>query len=212
MEELPLPPPDSPFWTPAFDRLVLGLCGRSAWFANEWLESVPDQLKSIHAWRSWWADSFAERQRRRAVIDAVVAHAYGVTLEDVEWLLRDCFHPCEYYSNRSNRGGLDQKGFWRVDEHLPVSTRHTWLFLQAYKELKRVLDTGLPPTEAVDKMVGKVPGEGWILPEESAASFCERGEDQRTAGRDQTPLESWEEVMNHKKELYETPLWTGALA
>jgi hypothetical protein len=212
VQEIPLPPHNAPYWTPTFDRFVLGLCGRSPWFANEWLEAVPDDLKAVYGWRSWWANSFAERQRRRAVIDAVVAHAYGLSLDHVTWLLKDCFHPCELYSSRESRRQLDPKGFWRVDEDLPPPIRHTTLFLSAFKALQDLVEKGTPIPAAVESLTGKLPGEGWAMPADAMTLFQRLGHDLSEPFREQSPDESWRELEQHRSNLFETPLWTGILA
>jgi len=212
VQELPLPPSNSPHWTDAFARFVLGLCGRSPWFANEWIKAVPIDLRRKHSWRAWWVSSVAENQRRRAVIDAVVAHAYGLSVEDLRWLLKDCSHPPDFYRNREFRKQLDPKGFWRVDENMPASIRHTTLCLEAFVELTNLISNGAPIADAVNAMTGLEPRQGWLMPEEALNTFAEEGLNLETEYQSQTPEESWHEVEKHRKQLFETPLWTGALS
>ena len=212
LDELPIPPSDSPWWTPALDRFILGLCGTSPWFVREWIDAVPTNLRADHPWRSWWVKSVAENQRRRAVIDAVVAHAYGLSEADLRWILKDCFHPSEFYRNREARQKLDPKGFWRVNEDLPAPIRHTTLCLSAFIELGSLVEQGMSIPEAVNAMTGIEPYRGWCMPNEAIAIFCDMGLDIENEYPKQKPAESWLEVEDHRKKLFETPLWTGALS
>jgi hypothetical protein len=211
VQELPMPPSNAPHWTDAFARFVLGLCGRSPWFVNEWLDAVPVDLRANHPWHSWWVKSVAENQRRRAIIDAVVAHAYGLSESDLNWLLKDCSQPTEFYRNRESRRQLDPKGFWRVDEHLPAPIRHTTLCLKAFADLSTRIANDEPIAEAVNALTGVMPGEGWRMPNDALAIFAQEGLDTEIEYPKQTAAESWREVENHRKQLFETPLWTGAL-
>ncbi|MEI6039515.1 MAG: hypothetical protein WCQ52_07505, partial [Actinomycetes bacterium] len=212
VQELPLPPSNAPHWTNAFTRFVLGLCGRSPWFANEWSKEVPAELKSKHTWRAWWVKSVAENQRRRAVIDAVVAHAYGLSAEDLRWLLKDCSHPTDFYRSRESRRQLDPKGFWRVDEEMPSPIRHTTLCLQAFTDLTDRVSNGESIAEAVNAMTGIEPDQGWRLPNDAHEIFTAQGLNTEIEYPKQTPAESWLEVESHRTQLFETPLWTGALS
>ena len=212
VQELPLPPSNAPHWTDAFARFVLGLCGRSPWFVNDWLKTVPVELRSKHTWHAWWVKSVAENQRRRAVIDAVVAHAYGLSVEDLRWLLKDCSHPTDFYRNRESRRQLDPKGFWRVDEEMPSPIRHTTLCLQAFVDLTDRISNGESIAEAVNAMTGLEPDQGWRLPNQAQEIFTAERLNTKIEYPKQTPAESWLEVEGHRKQLFETPLWTGALS
>ena len=212
VQELPLPSSNAPHWTNAFSRFVLGLCGRSPWFVNEWLKEVPTELRSKYTWRAWWVKSVAENQRRRAIIDAVVAHAYGLSVEDLSWLLKDCSHPTEFYRNRESRRQLDPKGFWRVDEDMPAPIRHTTLCLQAFVALTDRISNGESIAEAVNAITGMEPDQGWQLPIEAHEIFAAKSLDKEIEYPKQTPDESWLEVEYHRKQLFETPLWTGVLS
>ena len=212
LDELPIPPSDSPWWTPALDRFILGLCGTSPWFVCEWIDAVPENLRADHTWRSWWVKSAAENQRRRAVIDAVVAHAYDLSEADLRWILADCFHPSEFYRNRETRQQLDPKGFWRVDEDLPAPIRHTTLCLAAFIELGSLIEQGNSIPEAVNAMTGIEPDQGWCMSDEALAIFSDMGLNVETEYPKQTPAESWLEVEVHQKQLFKTPLWTGVLS
>jgi hypothetical protein len=142
----------------------------------------------------------------------VVAHAYGLSLEHVTWLLKDCFHPCELYSNRETRRQLDPKGFWRVDEDLPSPIRHTTLFLSAFKALLDLVEKGIPIAAAVESLTGTLPGEGWVMPEDAMAHFQRLGHDLSEPFPEQSPDESWCELEQHRRNLFDTPLWTGLLS
>jgi hypothetical protein len=94
-------------------------------WAREWLhlkEVFPEF--GARPWRAWWATAPGERRRLRCMIDAVVAHAWGLSEDDFAWLLRD--------------DPRDPKGFWRVDKELPVAERQTTQTLQAFQHLRAV--------------------------------------------------------------------------
>ncbi|MEK7269994.1 MAG: CAP domain-containing protein, partial [Planctomycetota bacterium] len=49
----------------------------------------------------------------RCILDAVVAHLYGLDDDDFHWHLRDCGHPVDQVTNKTFARTLDPKGFWR---------------------------------------------------------------------------------------------------
>lgn len=95
-------------------------------FAPEWLElaAMYPEIRDV-SWRSAWALDERDRLRRRCAIDAVVAYLYGLSYEDMAYILRlDDSNPI---------------GFWRVDKHRPIGLRQTTLTVEAYRHL---LNTG----------------------------------------------------------------------
>jgi hypothetical protein len=76
-----------------------------------------------------------ERRRLRAMVDAVVAWAYGLSVKDLRYLLRDCMHSCEDLRKRSIVSILDPKGFWRVDSDLDPESRATNLAVDGLASL-----------------------------------------------------------------------------
>ncbi|GCF08765.1 hypothetical protein KDI_23290 [Dictyobacter arantiisoli] len=94
-------------------------------FAPQWLElrTCYPTLGKLH-WRRLWAITPHERLRLRCILDALVANLYGLTYDELAWILRPDRH--QLY------------GFWRVDKERPVVLRHTTLTLQAYAHLQRV--------------------------------------------------------------------------
>ncbi|HEY9712838.1 MAG TPA: hypothetical protein V6C72_05175, partial [Chroococcales cyanobacterium] len=68
--------------------------------------------------------------KRRAAIDAVLTHIYGLERDDLHYILREC--------DRDQVGrGLPAKGFWRVDRHKHCAARLTVATLDAFDELNR---------------------------------------------------------------------------
>lgn len=125
LEETPLPPKPAQevIRFLALNTASLNLC--SEIFAREWvaLARTYPELKR-RPWRSEWAVSEVERVRRRCMLDAVVAHLYGLSFEDFSYLLRiDEANPI---------------GFWRVDKHLPLHLRQTVLTVQSYMHLCKI--------------------------------------------------------------------------
>lgn len=74
-----------------------------------------------------------ERRQVRAVVDALVAGAYGLSEEDYAWILRDCRLSVSELSARAK--SLHPKGFHRVDKQLETGERLTVLSAMAYETL-----------------------------------------------------------------------------
>ncbi len=94
-------------------------------FSSQWMELKArfSELGEM-PWQSCWAVTTHERLRRRCMIDAAVAELYGLSVEDMQFIL--------------TIDESDPIGFWRVDQELPVEQRLTSLTLKAFKHLKQV--------------------------------------------------------------------------
>lgn len=73
-------------------------------------------------WKHWWIVTEADRLRCRLEIESVIAHLFGLSPNDFEWILRD--------------DPADPKGFWRVDKNIPKPERYTSLAAAAFRALK----------------------------------------------------------------------------
>jgi hypothetical protein len=94
-------------------------------FAPQWLilrEPIPDMCKA--PWMSHWAITANERLRTRCMIEAAAADLYGLSTEDMQFIL--------------TIDESDPIGFWRVDQELPMEQRLTSLTLKAFEHLKEV--------------------------------------------------------------------------
>lgn len=156
----------------------------------------------------YFAVSAHERLRLRCILDAVVAHLYGLDPDDLAWILRDCDHPTDYTRSDGFTRGLDPKGFWRVDKEKDPELRHTVLTLVAFHDLKRL---------GLDAFLAMNDGEGWMLPETLRLADYGLGHDDRAkeaqpvASRlgprflpwqlEQGVEESWEECERHAERL-----------
>ena len=89
------------------------------------------------------------RRRRRAILDAVVAHAFGLDCEMFAWVLRDTQHDVARLRERSFTRTLDPKGFWRIDSRLPIEQRLTTRALREFEKLERSLGEGLTAETAI---------------------------------------------------------------
>ncbi len=94
-------------------------------FAPAWM-SLKDAFAVLgqKEWKKWWAVSDLQRISLTCQIDAVIAHLFGLDLQDLNYILRDDVQ--------------NPKGFWRVDKHLKHELRHPVLTLQAFSRLKEV--------------------------------------------------------------------------
>ncbi len=157
-----------------------------------------------------------ERLRLRCILDALVAVLYGLSRDDLRWILRDCDHPKALATNRNFARTLDPKGFWRVDKDEDPELRHTVLTLVAFDALDALIqshggdrDAGIAAFSALNG------GEGWMLPETLRLADHGLGHDDRAqvaqpvASRlgprfldwqlAQTPEESWTECEQHAR-------------
>lgn len=165
----------------AITAIVRSLTCAGVSFAPKWLLWATDQSSS---WRSRWAVSPHERLRLRCIIDAAVAALYGLDLDDLKWILKDCDHPVADVTNKAFARRLDPKGFWRVDKHEPPERRHTVLTLAAFADLSALIAAvtaagstrddaiaafcGKPtkPLPRIKNLIGSIDAaEGWMLPE-----------------------------------------------
>jgi hypothetical protein len=182
---------------------VLRLANCHQKYAPEWLSLIPPSSR-ILPWRRLWAVTPHERLRLRCILDAVVAHLYGLDLADFSWILRDCDHPVTQVCNKPFSRTLDPKGFWRVDKNSDPELRHPVLSLIAFRDL---LSLGL------DAFLAQNDGEGWMLPATLRLDDHELGHDARAkepqpvAARlgdrflpwqlEQGVEESWDECRRH---------------
>lgn len=162
-------------------------------FAPKWLLWATDQSTS---WRSRWAVTAHERLRLRCILDASVAALYGLDLDDLKWILKDCDHPVAEVTNKTFARKLDPKGFWRVDKAEPPERRHTVLTLAAFADLQALIAAGVerddtiaafcgqprpgqPPLPQVESLIGSIEQDGWMLPDHFRLADLGLGHDDR---------------------------------
>lgn len=157
-----------------------------------------------------------ERLRLRCILDALVAALYGLSRDDLRWILRDTDQPRERLSDKAFCRGLDPKGFWRVDKSEDPELRHPVLTLVTFDTLEKLIaehggdrDAGIAAFSVLNG------GEGWLLPETLRLSDYGLGHDERAQEAQpvasrlgprfldwqlaQTPEESWAECERHAR-------------
>lgn len=157
-----------------------------------------------------------ERVRVKAVLDALVAALYGLSSDDLRWILRDCDHSKQNLADTAFCRALDPKGFWRVDKDDDPELRHSVLTLVAFDVLEQLItehhgdrDAGISAFALLNG------GEGWMLPETLRLADYALGHDQRAlvpcsvANRlgprffdwqlAQTPGERWADCERHAR-------------
>jgi hypothetical protein len=101
-------------------RLALRLCAVLPWHAGLW-DAARDE-----GWAP--AEGPATAAAERAVlltrIDVLAGRAFGLTRDDVQWIVRGC---------EDDSGSRHPKGFWRIDRTLPLADRrpNRWLVAAA---------------------------------------------------------------------------------
>lgn len=141
LEELPLLPADQTEVAQALTLNTLRLNATHPVFTREWLH-YRARFHPTHAWQADWAVTPAERLRLRAINDALVAHGFGLSVEEFAHIL--------------DPDPSNPKGFWRVDREKPPELRLTTLALEAFKDLQ---------ARGLDGFLAQHGGEGWMLPE-----------------------------------------------
>jgi len=173
IEETPLPRPTSVPDPIAFAAGALATPG--VFFAPAWLtaDAAPGNALRRDAWRRHWALTEHERTRRWCIVDSLAALCFGMSFDDLKWLLRDCDLPAGFEFK-----ALDPKGFWRADKSTDPEIRRTVLTLAAFRDLNNTLAAcagdrdraiaafcgTLDPTLVPD-LPFLDPTSGWQLPE-----------------------------------------------
>ena len=207
-----LPIPGRVEATRALHWITMRLTARGWCFAPLWM------LARLHdpSLRLTWAVTPQERLRLRCILDAIVAALYGLSRDDLRWVLRDCDHPTERVTNKAFARTLDPKGFWRVDKSEPPELRHTVLTLVAFDALERLIaEHDGDRDKAIDAFASLNDGEGWMLPDTLRLSDHDLGHDERAKHPQlvasalgerfydwqlaQTPEESWAECERHAR-------------
>ncbi len=155
-----------------------------------------------------------ERLRLRVILDAVAASAFGLSCDDLQFILAECDHPAD--SDTST--GRNPRGFWRVDKDKDPELRHTVLTLVAFADLEAKIGAwGGDREKGIEAFLNQNDGEGWMLPETLRLADYGLGHDERAkvpqtvASRlgprfydwqlAQTPEESWRECEIHARNL-----------
>lgn len=69
------------------------------------------------------------RAKLRVLNECLVAKLYGLSPDDMKWILKECDLPSDQYRN----SGVDPRGFWRVDQSFQPQERLTIQTLQAFE-------------------------------------------------------------------------------
>jgi hypothetical protein len=191
---------------PTIGKLAVSVAMTSEIFAQSWVD-LHDEF-TPKGWRQSWALTEAERLRTRCILEALCFKQVGITVEEAEFILRDCDHPVTQACDRSFNRVLNAKGFWRVDKEKNPELRHTVLSLVAFDDLQRM---------GLEAFLAQNDGEGWMLPVTLRLADYGLGHDDRA--REPQPVasrlgprfhpwqlegtveESWEECRRHAANL-----------
>jgi hypothetical protein len=121
-----------------------------------------------------------ERLRLRCMLDALNAFAFGITSEELRWILRDCDYPVVKSTDRKFTRELFGKGFWRIDKDRDPELRHTVLTIVAFHDLEaKIGEHGGSCDAGVLAFLAQDEGEGWSLPETLRLADYGLGHDER---------------------------------
>jgi len=105
-----------------------------------------------------------ERVRVRAILDAVVAHMFGLSFDAYLYVMSECDYP------EGVGHAFNPKGFWRIDKNKDPELRHTVLSLVAFHDLQQ---------KGLDAFLAQNDGEGWMIPEQLRLADFGLGHDER---------------------------------
>lgn len=169
IEECPLVLPERMKESSAsLKSIALRLACASEIFSDAWISHAPSARGN--SWRREWAITPHERLRLRSIVDALVAYGYGISVENMRWILKDTDHPLELLRSKKFTATLDQKRFWRIDKEREPELRHTVLSLVAFNDLQE---------KGLEAFLAQNDGEGWMIPEELRLTDYGIGQDER---------------------------------
>jgi len=196
---------------PTDQSLRLAGPASSLGLANKWFAQYAE---NSHSYQN--ALTHVERLRLRCILDAAVAHLYGLDREEFRWILRDGDHPVAQSTNKAFTRALDAKGFWRVDKAQPPELRHTVLAQVAFDDLQSLIAQH-GEEEGMAQFLGSGPDDGWMLPETLRLADYGLGHDDRAQKPQpvatelgprfydwqlwQTPEQAWAETRRHAENL-----------
>jgi hypothetical protein len=146
-------------------RLSRGLMRPAEVYARDWLRN-----RSSSPWRSQWARTSAERLRCRVLLEALVAHQFGLSGREFSDIVAECDHSSQALSAKPFTRSLDTKGFWRFEKDKDPELRIAVLAQVALRELEQV---------GLQQFLSMNDGEGWMLPETLRLADYGLGHDDR---------------------------------
>lgn len=200
IEDLPLVRPGLVSF---LERQTASLVWPAIAFARSWM-----RLKSDLPWKRLWALTAHERMRLRAVVEALIAHGYGIGKDEFGQIMKQCDYPINAVERNEFTRKLDTKGFWRYEKGQSPELRLGVLAQVAFDELCHI---------GQDGFLSQNDGEGWMLPESVRLADYGLGHDDRANAHqpvaaalgprfypwqlEQSVAESWEECERHAEVL-----------
>ena len=168
-----LPPADSEAVTGPLSHVTRALCLTSLGFAPAAIELLGTAPMSP---ATTTAVTIAERIRLRAILDAIVAAAFGLSYSDLSRILDACDLPTARVTGRQ----LNPKGFWRSDRQTDPELRHTVLTLVAFRDLESKIQAASGDrSSGIRTFLATNDGQGWIAPETLRLADYGLGHDDR---------------------------------
>jgi hypothetical protein len=196
IEDLPLVRPEL---VSCLEQRTASLVWPDIVFARPWM-----RLKSDLPWKRLWALTAHERMRLRVVVEALVAHGFGIGKDDFGQIMKQCDYPIDAVGSNEFTRKLDTKGFWRYEKGQSPELRLGVLAQVAYDELCHL---------GQDDFLSQNDGEGWMLPETLRLADYGLGHDDRAKKHqpiaaalgprfhpwqlEQSVEESWDECERH---------------
>jgi len=144
----------------------------------------------------------------RAIVEAVVAHRFGLTQSDLSEVVKECDYPASQVCSSEFARTLNPKGFWRFEKNEPPEHRLAVLAQIAFQDLG---NRGMADFQSQNG------GQGWMPPETLRLADYGLGHDDRAKHHqpvasalgprfypqqlEQSAEESWEECERHAEVL-----------
>ena len=158
-----------------------------------------------------------ERLRLRVLIDVLVSAAFGLCKDDLEHILYECDTP-DRTVDIIGPGGMNPKGFWRVDKDKDPELRQSVMTLAAFHDLEAFIRRNDGDRErGIADFLAQNNGESWLIPDVLRLADYGLGRDERAKHRQpvasrlgprfydwqlvQSPEEAWRECRLHARNL-----------
>ena len=110
-----------------------------------------------------------ERLRLEVIIDSVIASLFGLSFDDMCFILSECDYPLEDLSNNTTLH-LHSKGFWRLGKNIDPELRKSVLTIIAFHDLQE---------KGLEAFLNQNEGEGWMIPDTIRLADYGLGHDER---------------------------------
>jgi len=136
--EMPLPPKLIVANHPEIAEMAAALNLNQRRFSSIWRRLIEPSAQSNHGFQPIWISCSSHRRQVRALLDASLAHIFGLSYDDLHWILRDCIVGETRATAKSCNVACSKKGFWRAEQEIAEADKHATVCLEMFKRLINV--------------------------------------------------------------------------